>query len=105
MLLMGGIVPYAFFFLQPDLRPDLGPGLVVGIFVIAFAVFYFVLARRLRQFRPWARTVTVVISCIGLLGVPLGTIVNGAFLYVLIKGKHLFPPDLRTPPIQTDTKG
>lgn len=62
--------------------------------------FFFFLARSLRRFRPWARWVTIGICCIGVLGFPLGTLVNGAFLYVLFKGKHLFhaqPPVITSP--------
>src|SRR5437016_4890483 len=57
---------------------------------MGIAVFYFLLARALRRFKSWARTTTIVICCIGLAGVPIGTIVSCAFLYVLINGKHLF---------------
>lgn len=59
-------------------------------FLMVLAIFSFLLARALRRFKSWARTVTIVICWIGLLGVPVGTMVGAAFLYVLIKGGHLF---------------
>ena len=89
LLAAGVTLLCAAFFLESDSRAQLGRGLV-GICVIALAVFYFLLARSLRQFKSWARLATMIISCIGLLGVPFGTVINAAFLYVLIKGRHLF---------------
>lgn len=49
----------------------------------------------LRALQPWARTVTIVLSVIGLIGFPFGTIMNGYILYLLCaaKGKRLFEPD------------
>lgn len=59
--------------------------------IVGMAVFLFLLARSLRQFRPWARTATIVLSCIGVLVIPFGTAIYGPFLYILVKAKHLFP--------------
>jgi hypothetical protein len=73
--------------------------------LIVFALFLAAVARSLRKFRPWARTASIVISFIGLLVVPLGTFLCGPFLYVLVKGKHLFmpgPPIQSTPPADID---
>jgi hypothetical protein len=49
----------------------------------------------LRALQPWARTVTIVLSVIGLIGFPIGTIMNAYILYLLCaaKGKRLFEPD------------
>jgi hypothetical protein len=63
------------------------PGVVL---VFAIAVFLFILAGSLRRFSPWARIVAVTVSCVGMLGVPFGTVLCGPFLYVLLKSKHLF---------------
>jgi len=62
-------------------------------FVLFFGLgaFYFMLGRGLRQFRRWSRFVTMVLCCIALGAIPLGTIIGGAFLYVLVIAKHLFP--------------
>lgn len=63
---------------------------------LAFAVlfglsaFYFLLGRGLRKFRSWARIVSIVLCCIALGAIPFGTILGGAFLYVLLKAKPLF---------------
>lgn len=42
------------------------------------------------RLRPWARTLTIVLSVIGLLGFPVGTIVNGIILW------YLFQPHVKT---------
>lgn len=41
----------------------------------------------IRKLRPWARIVAGVLSGIGLLGFPLGTIINGYILYLLFSKK------------------
>ena len=68
------------------------------VLLLGLAAFYFVLGRSLRQFRPWARTATIVMCCIALGGIPIGTIIGGAFLYVLLKAKHLFSASLSPGP-------
>jgi hypothetical protein len=54
-----------------------------------------VVGRGLRQFRPWARVTAIVLAAIGLLGFPLGTILNGYILYLLLskKGQRIFASD------------
>ena len=49
----------------------------------------------LRSLRPWARTACIVVSIIGLLGIPLGTLINAYILYLMLsaKGKRIFEPD------------
>ena len=58
--------------------------------IMAFAVLVAAIARSLRKLQPWARTASIALSFIGLLVVPLGTLLCGPFLYVLLKSKHLF---------------
>ncbi len=41
----------------------------------------------LRQLKPWARIVAGILSGIGLLGFPLGTLINGYILYLLFSKK------------------
>lgn len=55
----------------------------------------FFVARGIRQLRSWARSVCTVLSIIGLIGFPLGTLINGYILYLLhcAKGKRVFAPD------------
>jgi hypothetical protein len=49
----------------------------------------------LRKLRPWARIPTGILSGIGLLGFPLGTLINGYILYLIFcqKGATVFSPD------------
>jgi hypothetical protein len=84
---------------KPSLR------LVAGLLMLVSAVFSAALGYGLRTFRPWARTGAIVMSFAGLLAVPLGTILCGPFLYVLVKSKHLFtaqPAALIVPPEKID---
>jgi hypothetical protein len=62
--------------------------LVLGVLSIA-------VARGIRALQPWARTTCIVLSVIGLLGIPIGTLINGYFLYLLLcaKGKRIFEAD------------
>lgn len=80
-------------------RGDGSPPIVLAtVFVILYAalgVLSIFVARGIRQLKSWARTVATVLSIIGLLGVPVGTIINAYFLYLLhsSKGKRIFAPD------------
>jgi hypothetical protein len=51
----------------------------------------------LRRLRKWARIPTGVLSGIGLLGFPLGTLINGYILYLIFsrKGKTVFSEEYR----------
>lgn len=69
---------------------------------IGFAGIYAVLALlslavgyELRALKPWARIAAIVFAVIGLLGFPLGTLINGYILYLLLsqKGRRIFQPD------------
>jgi len=64
------------------------------VFVILAPLFVFV-GHGLRKFKPWARAVATFFSCVGLLAIPLGTIINAYFLYLLWgkKGRMIFTPE------------
>ncbi|MCB9654223.1 MAG: hypothetical protein H6729_08870 [Deltaproteobacteria bacterium] len=49
----------------------------------------------LRKLRRWARIPSVVLSALGLLAFPVGTLIGGIFLYVLLnkKAARIFAPD------------
>ena len=57
--------------------------LVLGIVVLGFALFQIMVARALGKLKPWSRIAATVISCIGLIGFPIGTLISGYFLYLL----------------------
>lgn len=65
-----------------------------GIYA-AFAVLSLVVGYELRALKPWARVAAIVFAGIGLLGFPIGTLINGYILYLLLsqKGRRIFQPD------------
>ena len=60
------------------------PGIIAGIGLL--------------QYRPWARILTIVISAINLIHIPLGTILGLYGLYVLLsaEGARLFAANVET---------
>jgi hypothetical protein len=74
--------------------PQKGGGLLVALFLLALAVGQFLAGSGVRALRPWGRIVGGVISGIGLLGFPIGTLINGYILYLLLskKGRTIFAP-------------
>lgn len=71
------------------LLPVLGPTYVV-VGVLTLTVAY-----GLRTLRPWARLISIVFACIGLLGFPVGTLINIYVLWLLLskKGRRIFEDD------------
>lgn len=67
----------------------------LGVIYVVLGVLSYALGNGVRRFRSWARTTAIVFACIGLLGFPLGTLINGYILYLLLsaKGKRIFAPD------------
>ena len=69
------------------------------LFILLMSIFFFVLGAGqlwvgagLRRLRRWTRIPTGILSGIGLLGFPLGTIINAYILYLIFsqKGKTVF---------------
>jgi len=48
-----------------------------------------------RALRPWGRIVGCILSAIGLIGFPIGTLINGYILYLFLskKGRTIFAPE------------
>ena len=99
-----GTVVYLVLGLASIIMPSRNPAesLGLGIFLLAFAVFagalstfQFILARGLRRLTPWCRIGGIVVSCLGLLGFPIGTLISAYFLYLLgsQKGVYVFSPE------------
>jgi hypothetical protein len=63
----------------------------------ALGIFQIFVARGLRRLTPWARIGASVVSVIGLLGFPFGTIISAYFLYLLLsrKGEYVFSPEYK----------
>jgi hypothetical protein len=94
-LLLGGILLIG---TRTDSGPDRMPMFVVGSLLIALSVLQLFTARGLRRLQPWARIPAGVISGIGLLAIPLGTIINGYILYLLFssRGRLVFSDHYKT---------
>ncbi len=78
-----------------DVEPALSEGLPLsqGMWIASLAflsVGFFLFARGLRTFKPWSRIVAIVLSVLGLLAFPLGTLINLAVLYLLLSRKGSF---------------
>ena len=60
-------------------------------------VLMFFTAHGLRRLQPWSRISAGILSTIGLLGFPIGTLINGCILYLLFsrKGNVVFSPEYR----------
>jgi hypothetical protein len=99
------------YYLSGGLMVLLGGGLIVGSFatkmealLIGLSVVYLgigvlmlFVARGVRTLQSWARTTTIVLAAIGLLGFPVGTLINGYILYLMLaaKGKRIFEDDYK----------
>jgi hypothetical protein len=69
----------------------------VLIFLSALGIFYWTLARGIRRLHRWIRIPSTILSLIGLVGIPLGTLINGYILYLLHskKGVTVFSPEYK----------
>ncbi len=72
--------------------PSSRRGLFLGSVLLAFAALQIAMGLGLRRLKPWTRTAAGVFSALGLLAIPLGTIINAYILYLLFsqKGKVVF---------------
>ncbi len=64
--------------------------IVVGIVFGCFFTFQIFVAMGIGKLSPWSRIAATVLSCIGLLGFPLGTLISAYFLYLLQSSKGVF---------------
>ncbi|EDY21563.1 hypothetical protein CfE428DRAFT_0808 [Chthoniobacter flavus Ellin428] len=70
-------------------------GLVLGVVFIIMSVLEFIGGTGIRRLRPWSRVVVGIVSGLGLLGFPVGTLINAYILYLVFskKGAMLFTPE------------
>lgn len=61
-----------------------GMGLILSMLGIGFGVFGIIVAVNLRQFREWARIAQIVLSVLGLLSIPFGTVLGIYVLWALL---------------------
>jgi len=76
-----------------------GIGVIIGAMLVITAIGAVALLAGwgVRALRPWGRNVGSVISVIGLLNFPSGTLINGYILYLFFskKGRTIFGPGYR----------
>lgn len=85
-------------------------GPLIGGLCLLLAVIYFVVGRMIRRLNSKAVTPATILSAIGLLGFPLGTLINGYALYLIHcqKGQVVFSENYKavvaaTPHIKSKT--
>ncbi|HUP38633.1 MAG TPA: hypothetical protein VM115_00825 [Vicinamibacterales bacterium] len=81
--------------------PILGfTGVALGVFMLMLSVPGIIAGAGLLKFRPWARILTIVLSTLNLINIPIGTILGVYGLWVMLSddGSRLF---VHPPPIST----
>lgn len=75
--------------------PDEGPGLGLGLVLAALFAVTLAVAHGLRGLRAWVRVPAIVLSVVGLLNFPVGTLISGYVLYLLLnaKGRFVLTPE------------
>lgn len=70
-------------------------GIIVGAVMVVMAVALFMVGRGLRTLRPWVRIPTVLLSILGLFGFPIGTLINGYIIWLILskKGRLVLSPE------------
>lgn len=68
---------------------------LVTLLLIGLGVGQFFAGWGVRALRPWGRVVGCILSGIGLIGFPIGTLINGYILYLFLskKGRTIFAPE------------
>jgi len=71
----------------------LGLGASVGLLAIGVGQFF--AGYGVRALRPWGRNVGCVLSALGLIGFPIGTLINAYILYLFLskKGRMIYSPE------------
>ncbi|MCA9186853.1 MAG: hypothetical protein R3E01_31860 [Pirellulaceae bacterium] len=77
--------------------PDAIAAMIMGVIYLSLAGLQIAAAIGLWKLKSWARWVSVVISALGLLAFPIGTLINGYILYLLLsqKGNVVFSAEYK----------
>jgi hypothetical protein len=88
LLTLGGVVSLVGASSEPS-------GAVVALLLVALGVGQLFAGWGVRALRPWGRIVGCVLSAIGLIGFPIGTLINAYILYLLLskRGRMVFSPE------------
>ena len=70
-------------------------GIAIAVGLLAVGVGQFFAGYGVRALRPWGRIIGCILSAIGLIGFPIGTLINGYILYLFLskKGRTIFAPE------------
>lgn len=92
-MLWGGIDS----FIHPVTRTGRHISIFVFVFFFVLAAVFVVAGAGLRRLQGWARISAAVIATLGLLAFPVGTIINGYILYLVVsrKGATVCRPEYR----------
>lgn len=84
--------------LLPPTNEDANVIFVFSVAYMATGAVQFVIGRGLRDFAKSARIGGILLSCIGLLAIPFGTLISGYFIYILAgrKGKYIFSDEYQS---------
>lgn len=69
-------------------KPLQGLAVGIGVALVAGGISFFqlFLGKSIKEHKPWARTVGIIVSVLQLFGFPIGTLVGGYVLWCLLKG-------------------
>ena len=73
--------------LIPSFRGYSNQEATIGVFIILIALVLYWLGRSVWKLKSWARVPMTIFSGIGLLGFPLGTLINAYILYLIFSKK------------------
>jgi len=75
-------------------EPTKDAGSTMGGGLLALGLFQVALGLGVRKFRPWSRWAATILSTLGLLAFPVGTLINAIVLSYLLskKGATVFSP-------------
>lgn len=66
----------------------------IGVVYFVIGVLSIIVGFGIRRLRPWAHVTSIILSAIGLLELPVGTVIHAYILYLLVsrKGRIIFTP-------------
>ncbi len=78
-------------------EPVAAVAIVTSLFYLGLSILLCAVAIGLRGLQTWARYIAVGYSVLGLLAIPIGTLINAYFLYLLLseKGKVVFSDEYK----------
>jgi hypothetical protein len=83
LMLLGGVMVMVSL-LQMDSGTDMsGIAIIIGIIYAVLGGVFLLLAHGYRKLKRWIRIPGTIVSCLGLLSFPIGTLINGYILYLL----------------------